>query len=122
MGSAETDAKLDKLIDALLTSASVVGAAPGGGIDVAALAAAIVAAQDAAAKAPGRNILDEQMLQLQQMRDRPGGKLGYSHNVTSKITGATFTVEHKMPTNEERRAELQRKLDNGELLGASRVA
>jgi hypothetical protein len=33
--------------------------------------------------------------------------------------GATFTVEHKMPTNEERRAELQRKLDNGELLGAS---
>jgi len=84
MGSAETDAKLDRLVDALLTSASVVGAAPGGGIDVAALAAAIVAAQDAAAKAPGRNILDEQMLQLQQMRDRPGGKLGYSHNVTSK--------------------------------------
>jgi len=42
MGSAETDAKLDKLIDALLTSASVVGRLPRR-IDVAALAAAIVA-------------------------------------------------------------------------------
>lgn len=104
MGSAETDAKLDRLVDALLTSASVVGAAPGGGIDVAALAAAIVAAQDAAAKAPGRNILDEQMLQIQQMRDRPGGKLGYSHNVTSKITGATFTVE----VQESRKSKLGR--------------
>jgi hypothetical protein len=100
----ETDAKLDRLIDALLASVAVVGKVPGGSIDVEALAVAIVAAQDAASKKPGRNILDEQVIQLQQMRDRPGGKLGYSYHVTSKITGATFTVE----VQESRKSKLGR--------------
>jgi hypothetical protein len=92
VGKEDTDAKLDRLIDALLASAAAVGGAPGGAIDVQKLAVAIVAAQDAAAKAPGRNVLDEQVEQLQQMRSRPGGKLGYAYRFTSKITGASFTV------------------------------
>lgn len=38
------------------------------------------------------------------------------------IHGERLTIEHKLPTGEEMRAEMQRKLDAGELLGASHVA
>lgn len=104
MSREETDARLDRLVELLHSNAQAIGGAPGGGIDVERLAAAIVAAQDAAAKLPGRNVLDEQVEQIQQMRSRPGGRLGYSHHVTSIITRATFTVE----VQESRKSKLGR--------------
>jgi hypothetical protein len=38
------------------------------------------------------------------------------------LHGVPFTIEHKLPTSEEMRAELKRKIDAGEPLGASHVA